>query len=330
MIKHQLAVFTTCVQRIHEPDLKSGLVTAGTFHRSLLKSQSRITLWRTDSRQWGPSLQWRLANLKVPELERASGDASGSCCALASRECDNREKHKWQLAITFMHSHIHEYKHTYAQVVRTQLLAEHHFLCKFNGSMLRKLNSVTQNLHCPTGLENTLSSKNIPRSWLCSTSELRPLHYVTDLLCKMQHATCAPDVWVLHSLIHWTPLNPKLLPLQRRNSRIADVPGVCEVEGNPYPRLRLFTCKNPQTPVQVSAEQAEPAYSILPHPVSPHTHAPTHTRRCSHDGNEEGKQQKGCFWKRQWSLRPAGLVEGGEIMCVRKICPLWKERGGKE
>lgn len=98
----------------------------------------------------------------------------------------------------------------------------------------------------------------------------------------------------LNTLLADTALNLKLPSLLCRNSENTDVPGVCEVEGTPYPRILLFTFEILKTPVQVP-EQAEPAYSILPHPVSPRTHAPIHTRRCSHDGNEEGKQQKGCF-----------------------------------
>lgn len=56
----------------------------------------------------------------------------------------------------------------------------------------------------------------------------------------------------------------------------------------------LMKSKTPAA-VQVSAEQAEPAYSILPHPVSLRTHAPIHTRGCSHDRNEGGKQEKGSL-----------------------------------
>lgn len=139
---------------------------------------------------------------KLPELERASSDASGSCCALASRECDKREKHKWQLALSFTHTHTHTctQTHTHRRSSRPNCLLNITF-CLFNSNVVEKikLNNSTPNLGlfplplCPTGLENTLCWQDISRSWHCSTSESRLLHNVADLICKMQHVVCASE-----------------------------------------------------------------------------------------------------------------------------------------
>lgn len=136
---------------------------------------------------------------------------------------------------------------------------------------------------------------------------------------------------MLHLPINKTALNLKSLPLQRTGAethRIQTYPVFVKSKALHIPGSVSVLVNSKKTPVQVSAEQAEPAYSILPHPVSPCTHAPIHTRRCSHDGNEGGKQQKGCLWKRQLSLRPAGLVGGKNNVRQEKFALVWGKRGG--
>lgn len=78
-------------------------------------------------------------NWKLPESLGVSGDARGSCCVLASQECEMQEKHKWQLAVTFTHT-IKCTNARQAQVERTRVLADHHFLCKFN--MVQKISLI--------------------------------------------------------------------------------------------------------------------------------------------------------------------------------------------
>lgn len=108
-----------------------------------------------------------------------------------------------------------------------------------------------------------------------------------------------------------------------------NIPCFCEVESSPYPQFQIQNIYSHgiKTPAaaQVSAELAEPAYNILPHPVFLQRHAQIHTLTAVPMTGLKGKaavvqslKETVVLWL-HWISR--------KIRYVRKICPhMWTEK----